>query len=78
MVPLSYYLAAAACLFSVGIIGLFLNRKNRIKLTQDTGFFLPIDIQPMGKPVGLELFRPLIQHVVRIHQALDILPLYGW
>ncbi len=30
MVPLSFYLAAAACLFSVGIIGLFLNRKNVI------------------------------------------------
>jgi len=30
MVPLSYYLAVAACLFAVGIIGLFLNRKNVI------------------------------------------------
>ncbi|MDQ6987857.1 MAG: NADH-quinone oxidoreductase subunit NuoK [Mariprofundaceae bacterium] len=30
MVPLSSYLAVAACLFSVGVIGLFLNRKNVI------------------------------------------------
>ena len=30
MVPLSYYLAVAACLFAVGVIGLFLNRKNVI------------------------------------------------
>jgi len=30
MVPLSYYLAVAACLFSVGVVGLFLNRKNVI------------------------------------------------
>ncbi len=30
MVPLSYYLAVAACLFSIGVIGLFLNRKNVI------------------------------------------------
>ena len=30
MVPLSYYLSVAACLFSVGVIGLFLNRKNVI------------------------------------------------
>jgi len=30
MVPLSYYLAVAACLFAIGIIGLFLNRKNVI------------------------------------------------
>jgi len=30
MVPLSYYLAVAACLFSIGVVGLFLNRKNVI------------------------------------------------
>jgi len=30
MVPLSSYLAVAACLFAIGIIGLFLNRKNVI------------------------------------------------
>ncbi len=30
MVPLSAYLAVAACLFSVGVVGLFLNRKNVI------------------------------------------------
>jgi len=30
MVPLSSYLAVAACLFSVGVVGLFLNRKNVI------------------------------------------------
>ena len=30
MVPLSFYLAVAACLFAVGVIGLFLNRKNVI------------------------------------------------
>jgi len=30
MVPLSFYLAVAACLFAIGIIGLFLNRKNVI------------------------------------------------
>jgi len=30
MVPLSYYLAVAACLFAIGVIGLFLNRKNVI------------------------------------------------
>jgi len=30
MVPLSYYLAIAACLFSIGVVGLFLNRKNVI------------------------------------------------
>jgi len=32
MVPLSYYLAIAACLFAVGVIGLFLNRKNVITI----------------------------------------------
>lgn len=32
MVPLSAYLVVAACLFSIGIIGLFLNRKNVITI----------------------------------------------
>ena len=32
MVPLSSFLAVAACLFAIGIIGLFLNRKNVIIL----------------------------------------------
>ena len=30
MVALSAYLAVAACLFSIGVVGLFLNRKNVI------------------------------------------------
>jgi len=30
MVSLSSYLAVAACLFSIGVVGLFLNRKNVI------------------------------------------------
>lgn len=32
MVSLSSYLAVSACLFAVGVIGLFLNRKNVITL----------------------------------------------
>lgn len=32
MVPLSAYLVVAACLFSIGVIGLFLNRKNVITI----------------------------------------------
>lgn len=32
MVPLSSYLVVAACLFSLGVIGLFLNRKNVITI----------------------------------------------
>ncbi len=32
MVSLPSYLAAAACLFSIGVIGLFLNRKNVITI----------------------------------------------
>jgi len=32
MVPLSGYLTIAACLFSLGVIGLFLNRKNVITI----------------------------------------------
>ncbi|MES0372520.1 MAG: NADH-quinone oxidoreductase subunit NuoK [Mariprofundaceae bacterium] len=32
MVPLSAYLTVAACLFSIGIVGLFLNRKNVITI----------------------------------------------
>ncbi len=32
MVPLSAYLVVAACLFSLGVIGLFLNRKNVITI----------------------------------------------
>jgi NADH-quinone oxidoreductase subunit K len=32
MVPLSSYLIVAACLFSLGVIGLFLNRKNVITI----------------------------------------------
>jgi len=32
MVPLSSYLAIAACLFAIGVVGLFLNRKNVIIL----------------------------------------------
>jgi len=32
MVPLSNYLTVAACLFSLGVIGLFLNRKNVITI----------------------------------------------
>jgi len=32
MVPLSGYLIVAACLFSLGVIGLFLNRKNVITI----------------------------------------------
>jgi len=32
MVPLSGYLAIAACLFSLGVVGLFLNRKNVITI----------------------------------------------
>jgi len=32
MVPLSGYLTVAACLFSLGVIGLFLNRKNVITI----------------------------------------------
>ncbi|HKJ84061.1 MAG TPA: NADH-quinone oxidoreductase subunit NuoK [Mariprofundaceae bacterium] len=32
MVSLSSYLAVSACLFAVGVIGLFLNRKNVINL----------------------------------------------
>jgi len=32
MAPLSYYLAVAACLFSIGVVGLFLNRKNVITI----------------------------------------------
>jgi NADH-quinone oxidoreductase subunit K len=30
MVPLSNYLSVAACLFAIGVVGLFLNRKNVI------------------------------------------------
>lgn len=32
MVGLSHYLAVAACLFAIGVIGLFLNRKNVITI----------------------------------------------
>jgi len=32
MVPLSSYLAVGACLFSIGVVGLFLNRKNVITI----------------------------------------------
>jgi NADH-quinone oxidoreductase subunit K len=32
MVPLSAYLTVAACLFCIGIVGLFLNRKNVITI----------------------------------------------
>jgi len=32
MIPLSYYLILGACLFSIGVVGIFLNRKNLIIL----------------------------------------------
>jgi NADH-quinone oxidoreductase subunit K len=50
MVPLSYYLAVAACLFSLGVVGLFLNRKNVITM------LMCIELILLGVNVNLAAF----------------------
>ncbi|HCS13093.1 MAG: NADH-quinone oxidoreductase subunit NuoK [Zetaproteobacteria bacterium CG06_land_8_20_14_3_00_59_53] len=55
MVPLSYYLAVAACLFALGIIGLFLNRKNVIVI------LMCIELILLAVNVNLAAFSHFLQ-----------------
>ncbi|OIO67944.1 MAG: NADH-quinone oxidoreductase subunit NuoK [Zetaproteobacteria bacterium CG12_big_fil_rev_8_21_14_0_65_55_1124] len=55
MVPLSYYLAVAACLFAVGVIGLFLNRKNVIVI------LMCIELILLAVNVNLAAFSHFLQ-----------------
>jgi len=55
MVPLSSYLAVAACLFAVGIVGLFLNRKNVIVI------LMCIELVLLAVNVNLAAFSHFLQ-----------------
>ncbi|MDX8392585.1 MAG: NADH-quinone oxidoreductase subunit NuoK [Mariprofundaceae bacterium] len=57
MVPLSSYLAVAACLFSVGIIGLFLNRKNVIII------LMCIELILLAVNINLAAFSHFLQNL---------------
>ncbi len=57
MVPLSYYLAVAACLFSLGVVGLFLNRKNVITM------LMCIELILLGVNVNLAAFSHFLQNL---------------
>lgn len=55
MVPLSYYLAVAGCLFTAGVIGLFLNRKNVIVI------LMCIELILLAVNVNLAAFSHFLQ-----------------
>jgi len=57
MVPLSYYLAVSACLFSVGVVGLFLNRKNVIVI------LMCIELILLAVNVNFAAFSHFLQNI---------------
>jgi len=57
MVPLSFYLTVAACLFSVGVIGLFLNRKNVIVI------LMCIELVLLAVNINLAAFSHFLQNL---------------
>ena len=46
MISLSHYLILAAILFSIGMVGIFLNRKNLIVIIMDNGIYQITGKQP--------------------------------
>jgi len=57
MVPLSAYLAVAACLFSIGVVGLFLNRKNVLII------LMCIELILLAVNVNLAAFSHFLQDI---------------